>query len=49
MAQRNYLDEHDRATESELYLPAGAGVSFIASRFERVWGTLFNHHVGPRN
>jgi len=49
MSQRTPTDNRDSATEPELYLPAGAGVSFIASQFERVWATLFNHRVGPRN
>jgi hypothetical protein len=48
MAQRNQIDDQDRATESKFYLPAGTSPSFIASLFERTWARLFNHHVGPR-
>jgi len=48
MAQRTHIDDQDRAIRSKFYLPAGGRPSFIASLFERIWATLFNHHVGPR-
>ncbi len=48
MAQRNHTDDRARATESKFYLPAGVGPSFISSRLEGIWATLFNHQVGPR-
>ncbi len=45
MARRSSADERVGATESKLYLPAGSNPSFVVSRLERVWGTLFNHGV----
>jgi hypothetical protein len=45
MAQRNRADDGVRATESKFYLPAGGHPSFVASRLESVWATLFNHDI----
>ncbi len=47
MPQRTQTDNQGRATEPEFYIPAGVSPSFIVSRFERLWATLFNHHVEP--
>jgi len=47
MGQRNRADDRDRATEPEFYLPAGVYSAFDTSRFERLWGTLFDHYVEP--
>jgi hypothetical protein len=47
MAQRNHVDDRDSGTESKFYLPVGVTPPFDASRFKRVWATLFNHSVEP--
>ena len=49
MAESTRTDTLDSATESEFYIPAGAGPSFVIDRVERVWTTLFDHQVGPVN
>jgi hypothetical protein len=48
MAANPRADDRDRATELELYLPAGFTSPVETSRVERLWGRLFNHGVGPR-
>jgi hypothetical protein len=45
MAASTRVDDRDRATE--LYLPAEIASPGETSRFERLWGRLFNHGVGP--
>jgi hypothetical protein len=47
MAARTRTDDRDRATEPELYLPAGITPSAETSRLERLWGRLFDHGVEP--
>jgi len=42
---RSTADDRDSATESKFYLPAGVSPSFDASRFERIWATLFEHQL----
>ncbi len=45
MPQRNHADDQARATESKFYPPAGSDPSFVASRLEWLWATLFNHGI----
>ncbi|MDS0222086.1 hypothetical protein NDI54_12075 [Haloarcula sp. S1AR25-5A] len=45
MPQRNHAGDQDRATESNVYLPAGVTPSSGAGWFERFWAVLFNHRV----
>lgn len=45
MAQRNHADDQDRATELEIYLPAGVTPPFDANRVERLWTMMFNHRI----
>jgi hypothetical protein len=45
MNERNRVDGRVEATESELYLPAGANPSFVTSRLEWLLATLFDHGV----
>jgi len=45
MAQSNPADEQARATEPKFYLPAGGPPSFVASRLESIWATLFDHGI----
>jgi len=45
MAARTRADDRDRATELELYLPAGGIPPVEASRFERLWARVFDHRV----
>jgi hypothetical protein len=47
MAQKDYVDDWDRAPEQKFYLPAGVLPPFDASRLERLWGKLFNHGIEP--
>ncbi|WP_162562474.1 hypothetical protein [Salinigranum rubrum] len=47
MTARTRADDRDRATEPELYLPAGITSPVETSRFERLWGRLFDHGVEP--
>jgi hypothetical protein len=47
MTARTRADDRDSATEPELYLPAGIASPAETSRFERLWGRLFDHGVGP--
>jgi len=46
MAQQSHADDRGRATESKFYLPAMVTPSIEASRFERIWASLFDHQVG---
>ena len=42
-------NKHNGATETELLnrnLPAGVITAFNASRFRRIWTTLFDHYAG---
>ena len=48
MVARIRADDRDRATELELDLPARVTSPVEAGRFERLWGQLFNHGVGPQ-
>jgi hypothetical protein len=45
MSQRTRANDRDRATESKFYLPAGTTPSFVASRLERIWTTLFSYGI----
>jgi hypothetical protein len=47
MAARTRAADRDRATESDLSLPAEIISPGETSRFERLRGRLFNHGVGP--
>lgn len=47
MIQGDHADDRGRATELEFYLPAGVTPPVDASRFERIWATLFSHCVEP--
>lgn len=46
MTTKNHAVDRASATESKFYLPAGVTPS-EASRFERIWATLFNHYAKP--
>ncbi len=45
MTPRNNAENRIGATESKFYLPARATLPFVASRFERIWATTFNHRI----
>jgi hypothetical protein len=47
MARRIHADDRDGVTDSTFSIPAVGRSSFEASRFERLWTTLFTHRVGP--
>jgi len=45
MTRRTRTDDRIRAAESKFYLPAGTTQSFVASRVESIWATLFDHGI----
>jgi hypothetical protein len=45
MTQKNRADDRATAPESKFYLPAWAPPSFVVSRLEGIWATLFKHGV----
>jgi hypothetical protein len=47
MSQRTHADDRVSATEPRFYLPAGVTPSVEASKFKRLWATLFDHSVEP--
>jgi hypothetical protein len=47
MAVKPRADDRDRATEPNLYLPAGFTPPVENSRIARLWERLFNHGVDP--
>jgi hypothetical protein len=47
MAQEHDDGDRARATELQVSLPAGIITTFDASRFGRIWTTLFGQCAGP--
>ena len=47
MPQRSATDTQDSATDPKFYLPVGITPSFLSSRVESVWSTLFSNQVEP--
>ena len=45
MVAKTCADDRDRATDLDLYLPAGLTSPVETSRLECLWGRLFNHGV----
>jgi hypothetical protein len=45
MAQRYRAGGRGSDTEPKFYLPAGNTPPFYASRFERLWASLFGRYV----